>query len=144
MDTEANRIVECFNQKDTSCMQTVSRFFWKELWGKLSHKMSTNCVSSTQSLTLIPYESNYLYWQSPITVSGKVRGWNLHCMRFLQNEKQLVPHTRCPVHGQDYFGYASNKCQLWTRLQRTEKGEVLSPYNHVEQLPQSSYDMHSS
>ena len=30
------------------------------------------------------------------------------------------------------------------RLQCSEKGEVLSPYNHVEQPPQSSYDMHSS
>ena len=29
-------------------------------------------------------------------------------------------------------------------LQCTEKDEVLSLYNHVEQLPQSSYDMHSS
>ena len=52
----------------------------KELWGNLSHKMSTNCVSSTQSLTLIPYEFSYLYWQSPITVSSKVKSWLIHCI----------------------------------------------------------------
>ena len=28
------------------------------------------------------------------------------------------------------------------RLQCSEKGEVLSPYSHVEQSPRSSYDMH--
>ena len=63
---------------------------------------------------------------------------------FLKKKKKgLVPHTRGPILGQDYSGYASNKCQLWRRLQCTEKGEVLSPYSHVEQLSQSSYDMHT-
>ena len=54
-----------------------------ELWGNLSCKMSTNCVSSTQSLTLIPYEFSYLYWQSPITVSGMV----IYCIMSLISSK---------------------------------------------------------
>ena len=29
------------------------------------------------------------------------------------------------------------------KIKCTEKGEVLSQCNHVEQLPQTSYDMHS-
>ena len=72
LESVANSIVEHFNQKDYSMYVNWSRFFWKELWGDLSHKMSTNCVSSTQSLTLIPYEFSYLYWQNPIAVSGTV------------------------------------------------------------------------
>ena len=73
-------------------------------------------------------------------------GWYIaKCRWFPQKEqKNLVPHTRGPVLGQDASGYASNKCQPWTCLQCTDKGEVLSPYNHVEQPPQSSYNMHSS
>ena len=60
VDTVANYIVECFNQKDYLCMQT-EQILLKETLGALVHKMSTNCVSSTQSLTLIPYEFSYPY-----------------------------------------------------------------------------------
>ena len=52
------------------------------LGGNLSHKMSTNSVSSTQSLTPIPNEFRNLYLQSPITVSGKVEEV-IHCIMSL-------------------------------------------------------------
>ena len=86
-----------------------------ELWGDFSHKMSTNFVSSTQSLTLIPYEFCYILAESYHSfrqVEGM--GETLHnVFDFIINkQKDLVPHTRGHVLGQDYSGYASNKFQL--------------------------------
>ena len=48
MDTVANWIVECFNQKDYTMYANCEQVLLKELWGELSHKISTNCVSSTK------------------------------------------------------------------------------------------------
>ena len=81
VDTVAN--VEHFNQKDYTMYANCEQALLKGTLGNLSHKMSTNCMSSTQSLTLIPYEFSYLYWQSSITVSGKVKAWLIHCIMSL-------------------------------------------------------------
>ena len=67
VDTAANCIVECFIQKDYTMYANCEQVLLKGTLGNLSHKMSTNCVSSMQSLTLIHYKFSYLYWQSPIT-----------------------------------------------------------------------------
>ena len=49
------------------------------------------------------------------TVSGKMKGV-IHCMMSLisskKNFKDLVPHSRSHVHGQNYSVYANTKCQL--------------------------------
>ena len=58
-----------------------------ELWGNLFHNILINCMNSTQSLTLIPYEFSYLYRQSPITVSGKVKGV-VYCIMSLVSSKR--------------------------------------------------------
>ena len=111
----ANCIVECFNQKDYTMYANCKKVHLKELWRNLSHKMSTNSVSSTQSLTLIPQKPSYRCWQSHITVSNKVKAWVIHCIMLLVSQEKkidLVPHTRGHVLGQDYSAHASNKCQL--------------------------------
>ena len=53
VDTVANCIVEHYNQKYCNMYANCEQVFLKGTLGELSHKMSTNCVSSTQSLTLI-------------------------------------------------------------------------------------------
>ena len=53
MNSVANSIEKHFYQKDYTMYANCEQVF---LWGNLSHNMKTNCVSSTQSLTLIPYE----------------------------------------------------------------------------------------
>ena len=113
-----------------------------------------NCIVNVNQLCdfYTEFDSNtlqiqfYLCWLSPITISGKVKGWYIAlCHWFPQKEqKDLFPHSWGHVLGQDYSGYASNKCQLWMRLQCTEKGDVLSLYNHIKQLPQTSYDVQSA
>ena len=77
-------------------MQTVSRFFWKELWGNLSHKMSTNCVSSTQSLTVPMNSAIYIGRVLSQFQTRWRRGWYIaYCRWSSQKEREdLVPHTR--------------------------------------------------
>ena len=94
VNTVANCIVEHFNQKDCTMYATCEQVLLKGTWGNLSHKMSTNCVSSTRSLTLIPYKFSYLYWQSPITVSDNVKGMGdtVHnVIDFLKKNKKIWP-----------------------------------------------------
>ena len=49
VDTVANCIVECFSQKNYTMYANCD-----QAGRNLSHKMATNCVSSTLGLTLIP------------------------------------------------------------------------------------------
>ena len=79
----ANCIVECFNQNDYTMFANCEQVLLKEFWGNLSHKMSTNSVSSTQSLTLISPKSSFQCWQSHITVSNMVKAWVIHCIMSL-------------------------------------------------------------
>ena len=66
--------------------------------------MTTNCVSSTQSLTLFCHSFR----------QGGGVGDTLHYAVDVlkKHKKNLVRHTRGHVLGQDYSGYTSNKCQL--------------------------------
>ena len=95
MDTVANCIVYCFNQKDNTIYAYYEQVLMKGNLGVLVLKNSDQCVSSTQSLTLILYEFSYLYWQNSITVSGKVEEVT-HCIMSListkEKKKDLVPH----------------------------------------------------
>ena len=101
----ANCIVECFNQKDYTMYANCETVHLKEIWGNLSHKMSTNSVSSTQSLTLKPPKPSYRCWQSHITVSNKVKAWVIHCIMLLvshEKKNRSGPSYQRPcVGGQD-------------------------------------------
>ena len=78
VDTVANSIVESFNENDYTMYANCEQVLLKgTLEGNLSHKMLTNCASSTQRLTLIHYEFSY-GWQSSICVSGTVKTWLIH------------------------------------------------------------------
>ena len=94
----ANCIVECFNQKDYTIYANCKKVHLKELWRNLAHKMSTNSVSSTQSLTLIPQKSSYRCWQSHITVSNKVKAWVIHVAGFSRKTNRSGPSYQrsCP------------------------------------------------
>ena len=67
----------------------------KATLGNLSHKMSTNCVSSTQSLTLKPNEFCYLHWQSPNSFrQGEGVADTLHkVVDFLKKIWSLIPEV---------------------------------------------------
>ena len=132
VDTVANYIVECFNQKNYTMYANWAGSSERN-FGDFSYKMSTNYMSSTHKLTLIPYEFSYLYWQSPITVSGKVKGV-VHCIM------SLISSNRTKESGSSYQGPCPWSRLLWLPQQQMPALNV----NNVEQLPQSSYDMHSS
>ena len=107
MDTVANCIEERFNQKDYIVYANCAHILLKGTSGNLSHKMSTNHVSSTE------LDSDTLRIQLSILAES------YHSFRkdegvgdTLHNVIDLVPHIRGHVLGQDYSGYASYKCQL--------------------------------
>ena len=113
--TVANCIVESFNQKNYILYANCEQVLLKGIWGNLSHKMLTNCVSSTQSLTLISYEFSYLYWQSHITISGKVEAWLIHCIMSLISSKRIKrsdPPTQRSCPWSRLFRLWQHKCQL--------------------------------
>ena len=90
MDTIANCIVEHLNQKDYTMHANCEQVLLKGTLGELG---SQNVVLN-RILTLIPYKFSYLYWQSPITVSGEVH----NVVDFLKKNKKIGPSYRrsCP------------------------------------------------
>ena len=78
----------------------------KENVGELVLQNSDQCVSSTQSLTLILYEFSYLYWQNSITVSGKVEEVT-HCIMSLISSKKKKKKIWSPINLELYS---------WSRL----------------------------
>ena len=64
MDPVANCIVECFNQKDYSMYANCEQVLLKATLGELVSQNVNSCVSSTQSLSLIPYEFSSLLAES--------------------------------------------------------------------------------
>ena len=79
--------------------------------GKLvSQNVDQLCDFYTE-FDMICYKFSSLYWQSPITVSGKVKEV-MHCIMSLISSKGMKrsgSHDRGHVLGQDYSSYASNK-----------------------------------
>ena len=136
-DNVANCIVECFNQKDYTMYANYEQVLLKGTLGELSLTKCWPTVWVVHGFWL-------RYPTNPAIYSGRV----LHSFRqgegmadalynvtdFHKKNKKiwsLIP-GRGHVLGQDYSGYASNKCQLWKWLQCSEKGEDLIPYNRVE------------
>ena len=146
MDTVVNCIEDHFNHKDctmnANCELVLLKGNMREL---VSQFVDQLCEFYTEfdpdtlriqlSILAEPYHS----------FSQGERSDTLHnVVVFLKNNKKIWALIS-NVLGQGFSGYANNNTyQLGTCLQCTEKSEVLPPYNHVEQLPQSSYDIHSS
>ena len=96
--------------------------------------MPTKSMSSTQCLTMISCKFSYLFGRVLSPLHNVVDFLKKICflitdVMFLVKIKLVMPATNASSE------YA---------FKSTQKGEVLSPYNHVEQPPQLFSDMHSS
>ena len=114
VDTVANCIVECFNQKDytmyANCLQVIQKGIWELVSQNVNQlcEFNTEFDSDTIRIQLSVLAESYHSFRQGEGVADTCT----MSLISIKRTKDLVPHTRGHVLGQDCSGYASNKCQL--------------------------------